>query len=63
MLNFLEKPRTLDEIVNQWIIYKKPREPRELFEPGERRMIMKHLDRMTKKGTLSIKEDGRYLLI
>ncbi len=63
LLNFLEKPRTLDEIVDQWIIYKKPREPREFFEPGERGMIKKHLDRLTKKGAVSIKEDGRYLLI
>ncbi|MBW2631034.1 MAG: MBL fold metallo-hydrolase [Deltaproteobacteria bacterium] len=62
LLNFLEKPRTLDEIVNQWIIYKKPREPREFFEPGERGMIKKHLDRLIKKGTVSINEDGRYLL-
>ena len=62
LLNFLEKPRTLDEIVNQWIIYKKPREPRDLFEPGERGMIKKHLSRLIKKKAVSRKGNKYHLL-
>jgi len=61
LLNFLEKPRTMSEIVNQWIIYKKPGDPREYFEAGERGMITKHLDRLTKTGGITVKEDGRYV--
>ncbi|MBW2545142.1 MAG: MBL fold metallo-hydrolase [Deltaproteobacteria bacterium] len=62
LLNFLEKPRTLSEIVNQWIIYKKPREPRDFFEFGERGMIKKHLDRLIKKEIVSTEEGSYYLL-
>jgi len=52
----------LDEIVNQWIIYRKPREPKDFFEFGERGMIKKHLDRLTKNGIVSIENDRYYLL-
>jgi len=62
LLNFLEKPRTLDEIVNQWIIYKKPREPRDFFEFGERGMIKKHLSRLIKKKIVNTKENKYHLL-
>jgi len=62
LLNFLEKSRSLDEIVNQWIIYRKPREPKDFFEFGERGMIKKHLDRLTKNGIVSIENDRYYLL-
>lgn len=62
LLNFLEKPRALSEIVNQWIIYKKPREPRDFFEFGERGMIKKHLDRLIKKGIVTTGEGSYYLL-
>ncbi|HOO90036.1 MAG TPA: MBL fold metallo-hydrolase [Syntrophales bacterium] len=58
LLTFLEKPRTLTEIVNQWIIYKKPREPRDFFEFGERGMMKKHLDRLIKKGFVTAEEDS-----
>ncbi len=63
LLHFLETPRTVDEIVNQWIIYKKPRDPREYFEAGERGMITKHLDRLTKTGAVTIEEGGRYVAV
>lgn len=62
LLTFLEKPRTLSEIVNQWIIYKKPREPRDFFEFGEKGMIEKHLDRLIKRKVVNAEED-RYSLV
>ena len=62
LLNFLEKPRTLDEIVNQWFIYKKPRKPRNFFEFGERGMIKKHLSRLIKKKAVSRKGNKYHLL-
>ena len=62
MLTFLEKPRTLGEIVDQWIVYKKPREPRNFFEFGEREMIKKHLDRLIKNEIVSA-EENRYSLV
>ena len=62
LLTFLEKPRTLGEIVDQWIVYKKPREPRDFFEFGERGMIKKHLDRLIKNEIVSA-EENRYSLV
>ncbi|MBN2284195.1 MAG: MBL fold metallo-hydrolase [Deltaproteobacteria bacterium] len=61
LLDFLDKPRLLDEIVHQWIIYKKPRQPEAFFELGERGMIQKHLERLIKNGTVT-GENDRYCL-
>ncbi len=59
LLAFLSTPRTISEIVNQWIVYKKPREPRGFFEYGERAIMMKHLERLMKQGAV-IEENGGY---
>jgi len=61
MLAYLERPRTLDEIVGQWMIYKRPREPKYLFEFAERALVKKHLERLEKKKTVR-KGGGRYSL-
>jgi len=37
LLAFLDRPRTLDEIVGQWIVYKRPREPRHFLNSGSGR--------------------------
>jgi len=56
------KPRTLSEIVNQWFIYERPREPLNFFESGERALVLKHLDRAVAKGFAAY--DGeRYSLL
>lgn len=61
LLRFLKEPRTLEEMVNQWIVYRKPREPKYFFEFGERALIKKHLERLEKKKML--KRDGnRYFV-
>jgi len=59
LLDFLKEPRTMDEIVNKWIIYKKPREPVKSFEFGERGMMKKHVDRLVASGTV-VYNEGRY---
>ncbi len=53
---FMTRPRTLEEVAAQWIVYRKPREPREFFEFGERGIMKKHLERMVEQGRLE--KDG-----
>lgn len=62
LLEFLEKPRTLDEIVNRWIVFKKEWQPRYFFEFAERGMIGKHLERLMKKGRVKMTK-GVYGLV
>ena len=59
LLNVLEKPETLEAIVESWIIYGKPREPKEFFAFGERAHIKKHLEDLEKRGIV-VKENGLY---
>jgi len=62
LLAFLDRPRTLDEIVGQWIVYKRPREPRHFFEFGERALMKKHIERLEKRGLLR-QQRMRYSLV
>jgi len=59
LLNFLSAPRTMDEIVEQWIVYGRERKPREFYEYGERAHMEKHLDRLIRKGEVVL-DAGRY---
>jgi len=59
LLALLEKPKTLEEIVESWIIYGKPRSPKEFFAFGERVHMKKHLDDLQKRGVV-IQEKGLY---
>lgn len=63
LLDYLSEPRTLDEIVGQWICYGKCREPDYFFEFGERSLIKKHLERLEKHGIAGRAEDGSYSLL
>lgn len=49
LLKVLERPSTLEEIVDSWIIYGKPKEPRAFFIFGERAHMKKHLENLTKR--------------
>jgi hydroxyacylglutathione hydrolase len=60
LLDLLTKSRTLDEIVEAWIIYGRPREPKAFYEFGERAHIKKHLERFMKLGKV-LKEEDRYI--
>ena len=55
MIDYLNRPRTMDEIVSQWIVYRKPQEP----DFTERVMIGKHLEKMLREGRV-IKEGDHY---
>jgi glyoxylase-like metal-dependent hydrolase (beta-lactamase superfamily II) len=61
LVDYLSAPRTLREIVMQWIVYRKPREPKAFFEWGEEALIGKHLQRLIRNGAV-VFEDGRYRL-
>lgn len=59
LLDFLAEPRTMEEIVGRCIVYRKPREPREFFEFGERAIMGKHVERLLADGTI-VAEGERY---
>jgi hypothetical protein len=40
----------LEELVNSWVIYGKPKEPLIFYQFGERGHIIKHLDRLIERG-------------
>ncbi len=59
LLDFLSTPRTINEIVEQWIVYGKERKPRVFFEYGERAHMEKHLERLIRNGEVVL-DSGRY---
>jgi len=59
LLDLLETPRTLKEIVEACIIYKRPREPKAFFAFGERVLMKKHLEHLIRRDIV-ILEDERY---
>ncbi len=52
LLDRIKTPQTLKDIVNAWIIYGKPREPRAFFEFGERVHMKKHLEKLMNEGRI-----------
>lgn len=60
LLDFLREPRALQDIVDAWIVYGKPREPKVFFELGELGIMKKHLDRLIRKGRVT-SNGGKYL--
>jgi len=62
LLAFLDHPRTFAEICSAWMIYGRPREPREFYEFNEQVMIGKHLDYAMRNGKI-IQEKGSFLRI
>jgi glyoxylase-like metal-dependent hydrolase (beta-lactamase superfamily II) len=61
LLNLLEKPRTLEEIVGAWIVYGRPRKPKAFFEFGERALMKKHLERLISQGI--VKKNGNRFVV
>ncbi len=58
LLDLLHEPRTFQEIVGAWIIYGRPREPRDFFEFGERLHMRKHLEHLMRRGLVYVQGDG-----
>ena len=61
LLEALETPLSLDEIVERWIIYGRERRPRYFFDLGEREMMRKHLERLAASGRI-VKTADRFAL-
>lgn len=57
ILNFLDRPKTLNEIVSAWLIYGKPREPKYFFEFNERVLVCKHLDNLKTHGKIILDQN------
>jgi glyoxylase-like metal-dependent hydrolase (beta-lactamase superfamily II) len=57
LLAHLEKPRTMQEIVEAWIVYRRAREPAEFYEFAERAIMQKHLEILMANSTVAIKDD------
>jgi glyoxylase-like metal-dependent hydrolase (beta-lactamase superfamily II) len=60
LLDLLEEPHTLQDIIEAWIIYGKPREPRVFFEFGERAHIKKHLKKLLNEDVVAMEDDRYY---
>jgi hydroxyacylglutathione hydrolase len=62
LLKLLEKPRTMEEIVEAWIVYGQPREPRAFFAFGERAIMRKHLEHLIGE-SIVIQEGVRFFRV
>ncbi len=60
ILAFLSQPKTLAELCAAWLIYGRPREPKEMYEFNERVLVCKHLEYLQKNGKIFL-EDDRYV--
>ncbi len=59
LYDFLNSPKSIEEIGKAWIVYGKPVEPVPEFEMIERVSMKKHAERLIKKG-LVVFEEGKY---
>ncbi len=50
LMEFLDRPKTLQEIGEAWIVYGKPFEPRYSYESIERSYMKKHLEKLIAEG-------------
>lgn len=61
ILSLLAEPRSLGELIDQWVLYGKPKEPKIFYQLGERLHMGKHLARLVKQGRVTSR-DGIYRL-
>lgn len=61
LIDFLNSPRTIEDIVNAWIVYRKSREPKELYAFAERAIMSKHID-LLKEKSLIVEDENRYVI-
>lgn len=62
ILEFLNQPKALEKILAAWLIYGKPREPREFFEFNERVLLVKHIEYLERQGKI-ILDNNQYVKI
>lgn len=53
LLDFLSQPRTMTDVVEARIVYRKKREPKEFYDFGERAIMGKHLERLMRLGIVA----------
>jgi len=58
ILEFLDRPRTREDIIDQWLIYRRPRGPVGFYSFLERNMIGRHLERLLRAGQIIETEEG-----
>ncbi|MCB2166686.1 MAG: MBL fold metallo-hydrolase [Deltaproteobacteria bacterium] len=59
LLALLTKPRSMREIVDAWIVYKRPREPLAFYRHAEQSLMEKHLEELMAVGQV-VQEGRRY---
>ncbi|MDX2500011.1 MAG: MBL fold metallo-hydrolase [Deltaproteobacteria bacterium] len=63
LLDFLNQPRTMEDIVDEWIVYQRPRQPQDFYALTEEMIMQKHLDllisnsKVVKEGVLYVRND------
>lgn len=62
ILKFLDTPKTMEEILSAWLIYGKPREPKEFFEFNERVLLGKHIEYLERRGKIKL-DKNQYVKI
>jgi hydroxyacylglutathione hydrolase len=62
LLDLLDEPQSLEDIIDAWIIYGKPREPKPFFEFGERVHMKKHIEKLMNQGLIAMEKEKYYRL-
>ncbi|MGB5216782.1 MAG: MBL fold metallo-hydrolase [Smithella sp.] len=62
IVNFLKEPKTLEEILAAWLMYGRPREPKEFFEFNERALVVKHIEYLERHGKITL-DRNKYVRI
>ena len=59
LLALLDRPCSINDVVNAWIVYRKPREPLSFYTFTEKALMTKHLEWLMRKGLVE-HDNGRY---
>jgi hydroxyacylglutathione hydrolase len=62
IMNFLKEPKMLEEILSAWLVYGRPREPKEFFEFNERALVGKHIEYLERQGKITL-DQNKYVKI
>ena len=60
LLDFLNTPGTMADIVDEWIVYQRPRQPHDFYALTEEMIMQKHLDLLISK-SMVVKEGELYV--